>query len=1233
MDGEISVNVVLASGRGTGLSVLPTSSISNLKAAAAQEFGQGFLRLLSADCRPLDPSQSLETAGVHDGDSLTAIVQEPRLAATDKAFALWCPGGSVVTWGDAESGGNHGEQLKEVQHLCPSNSAFAAVSPGGKLAWWGTLQDTAGITREDLRSDVQQLQSTDWAFAAVLSNGTVVAWGDPEYGGVLPSPHPQKVRRIESNNGSFAAIQSDGRVRSWGMSDCGGDCSSVEKQLEDVDRIVGNLGAFAAIRGDKSVITWGARECGGDNRAVQDQLKDVKDIVGTDFSFAAVLRDGSVVTWGGPNGPNVFPGSTAAPSLVKCVTSITATDGAYAALLADGQVVTWGDPRFGSDSSAVQHQLQNVRTLCTTRKAFAAIRADGSVVVWGDANDGGDSRKVDDQLHDVQQIAGSGSAFAAIRQDGILVTWGNPMAGGDSTGELRSAVRELQRQMKQAPRAWRSDIESEDTGRGQRLRQLFGGYRGQDIWAILRKLKSMDDGHGFLGFDEVQELLYLKAPSMLFLWDIFREEYHVTVLNGPRTGQRLCIVLDSGSTVSMMCHAIADLLNIDDSTYLRFTVDGIEPRVTMELSQIPMNHLQKLGVKIRENGYQDEVNDAGDEVKKFEAILRQQYVAGDEDQEITQTPEALEIMRLLRVLLEGHQVATRGPSGCEDIVEEIVAWFKDNVKTCQSLNEEKARFLHAVFDASGRGLGTGSEIASICLMVLSVLGKVTGAMAKAKEPWPPEVTPQLMVELEELVPPYAEAVQLLGSKEAFQKERVIGQLEIDRILTPSIRDAYESLPLHLEPLPPETEPPPPPGWASTGRGGGGAPISQQNDAQRPTLQRASTLPPGAEPSERHLAWFRRLESNTTKELDSSGDVDDTIHRWLVIQNHEFASIAKDLPEFRHVFCKSVCSALGLPAHGNCVEVVNVTNGSIIDSRTAFELSMLLDKQLNSPYSALRRGPLGKYLGSALLLSASPQTVADPELTGVEEEPVQTNTFDLGTPRAAILRGAAASGACTRQEEEEAMQKLRDAVRQLYEARQRQTKAKAAEKQALKDEMGFVCQTLSQTCLTLAQLKAVNYLCHFFQRLAQTNTKCISALWLGRCRRGMDCIGVAGTSGEKAGKSPNKNKVNKTIIEKEIPKEIHLAIKGLAGLLGLLDVKASISIHELREKLEKQLGIPAEEQQLILGTAPLADCASLSTALGKNEVSKSDCQELTLVRMAEESQDRSGWLDRDAWNWR
>jgi len=465
-----------------------------------------------------------------------------------------------------------------------------------------------------------------------------------------------------------------------------------------------------------------------------------------------------------------------------------------------------------------------------------------------------------------------------------------------------------------------------DTGRGQRLRQLFGGYRGQDIWGVLRKLKSMDDGHGFLGFDEVQDLLVLKAESMLFLWDIFSQQNEL--------------------------FAAKELLT-------------------------------------------------------------------------------------------------------------VACLFSS------ALLEEKARFLHAVCDASGRVLSTGSEIAAMSLMVLSVLGKVTGAMAKAKE-----VTPQLMVELEELVPPYAEAVQQFGSKEAFQKERVIGQLEIDRILTPSIRDAYESLPLHLEPLPAETEPPPPPGWV--GRGGGAPAAPSQSEGRGTTGAVKTTMPPGSEPSLQHLAWFRKMESST-QQSETVVEFDDKIQRWLLIQNHEFSSIAKDLPEFRHLFRKSVCYALGLPTHGNCVEVLNITSGSILvefllrprsntDSRSAFELSMLLEKQLHSPYSALRCGALGKYLGNALLLAASPQTVADPELTGVEEESseevklptemlnaeAQTSTFELGTPRPAVLRSAAASGACTRQEQEEAMQQLRDAIRQLYDARQRQVKAKAAEKQILEE---------------------------------------------------------------------------------------------------------------------------------------------------------------------------------------
>ena len=108
--------------------------------------------------------------------------------------------------------------------------------------------------------------------------------------------------------------------------------------------------------------------------------------------------------------------------------------------------------------------------------------------------------------------------------------------------------------------------------------------------------------------------------------------------------------------------------------------------VVSELAHLDMQ------VTIKEDAYsyQDAVNEAtNDAVKKIESILRQQYVVGDEYQDITETPEALEIIQLLRVLLEGYKGPSRG-CGCEDIIDEIVAWFKDQVKTCHSLNEVRS---------------------------------------------------------------------------------------------------------------------------------------------------------------------------------------------------------------------------------------------------------------------------------------------------------------------------------------------------------------------------------------------------------------------------------------------------------------------------------------------------------------------------------------------------------------
>ena len=106
------------------------------------------MRLVTPDARVLtDPAQSLEDAGLKDGDQLTAIVGQANLASTDTAFASWCCGGDgVVTWGNSHSGGH------------------------------------SSAVQDQLRS-VQQVQATDGAFAAILEDGSVVTWGDPGSGG------------------------------------------------------------------------------------------------------------------------------------------------------------------------------------------------------------------------------------------------------------------------------------------------------------------------------------------------------------------------------------------------------------------------------------------------------------------------------------------------------------------------------------------------------------------------------------------------------------------------------------------------------------------------------------------------------------------------------------------------------------------------------------------------------------------------------------------------------------------------------------------------------------------------------------------------------------------------------------------------------------------------------------------------------------------------------------------
>ena len=75
--------------------------LGDLRVLAQKSFQLGLLRLVAADHSLVDPTKSLQDAGLEAGDHLTAIAVEAKLAATDKAFALLCTGGHrVVTWGD-----------------------------------------------------------------------------------------------------------------------------------------------------------------------------------------------------------------------------------------------------------------------------------------------------------------------------------------------------------------------------------------------------------------------------------------------------------------------------------------------------------------------------------------------------------------------------------------------------------------------------------------------------------------------------------------------------------------------------------------------------------------------------------------------------------------------------------------------------------------------------------------------------------------------------------------------------------------------------------------------------------------------------------------------------------------------------------------------------------------------------------------------------------------------------
>ena len=73
------------------------STVGDPKVLVQKSFGQGFLKLVTEKGHVLtSPEDSLLTTEVQEGAHVTVVAQQPKVAATWAAFAIWCCGGDRI---------------------------------------------------------------------------------------------------------------------------------------------------------------------------------------------------------------------------------------------------------------------------------------------------------------------------------------------------------------------------------------------------------------------------------------------------------------------------------------------------------------------------------------------------------------------------------------------------------------------------------------------------------------------------------------------------------------------------------------------------------------------------------------------------------------------------------------------------------------------------------------------------------------------------------------------------------------------------------------------------------------------------------------------------------------------------------------------------------------------------------------------------------------------------------
>eukprot|EP00438_Fugacium_kawagutii_P013428 Skav230499 [mRNA] locus=scaffold2083:3845:10908:+ [translate_table: standard] len=159
---KMKLHVSLPSGRSASVEPPLNGTVGDLKMAAQQSLGQRFLRLMGPDGTLLSPVDSLQHARLQDGDGISAVVQQPKLAATNGAFALWCVGSDrVVTWGNPRAGGDSSRAMGFGDSGCdPAVSLQPRVrfSGGSGAACYGLSYSSYSYGALSVSGGVQQVE-------------------------------------------------------------------------------------------------------------------------------------------------------------------------------------------------------------------------------------------------------------------------------------------------------------------------------------------------------------------------------------------------------------------------------------------------------------------------------------------------------------------------------------------------------------------------------------------------------------------------------------------------------------------------------------------------------------------------------------------------------------------------------------------------------------------------------------------------------------------------------------------------------------------------------------------------------------------------------------------------------------------------------------------------------------------------------------------------------------------